>query len=210
VGAVRLRYADDPDNQRAAQRIAGDARRKIMKLLEPILREPEKYMSEIEGALAAMLSCIVACTLAADNTWEETLITAVRLIGRLGGAQKVVALSLKDQYSVTRFVLEQLAVRDVIACMTLGRRPSIIRQPFEPWFFEIERWSGREVEWESVERLFGKSAVMSWEVADTRRHSRHGRRDGTRVLSHRHSARDAGAAECRRTARPAAPAPGRR
>lgn len=80
----------------------------------------------------------------------------MRLIDRLGGAQKVVALSLKDQYSVTRFVLEQLAVRDVIACMTLGRRPSIIRQPFEPWFFEIERWSNREVEWESVERLFGE------------------------------------------------------
>lgn len=31
-----------------------------MKLLDPVLREPEKYMSEIEGALAAMLSCIVA------------------------------------------------------------------------------------------------------------------------------------------------------
>ncbi|BEJ10616.1 hypothetical protein CspHIS471_0100380 [Cutaneotrichosporon sp. HIS471] len=160
VGAVRLRYADDPSNQQAAQRIAGDARRKALKLLDPILREPEKYMNEIESTLAAMLSCIVACTLAADNTWEDTLVMAVRLIDRLGGAQMVVSLSLKDQYSVTRFVLEQLAVRDVVACMTLGRRPSIIRQPFEPWFFEIERWSHREVEWESVERLFGVTRGM--------------------------------------------------
>lgn len=61
VGAVRLRYADDPTNYRSAQRIAGDARRRVMKLLDPVLREPEKYMSEIEGTLAAMLSCIVAC-----------------------------------------------------------------------------------------------------------------------------------------------------
>lgn len=69
-------------------------------------------------------------------------------------------MSTKNQYNITRFVLEQLAVRDVVACMTLGRRPSIIRQPFEPWFFEIERWSGKEVEWESVERLFGVTRGM--------------------------------------------------
>lgn len=33
-----------------------------MRLLSPILREPEKQsIKDIEGALAAMLSCIVAC-----------------------------------------------------------------------------------------------------------------------------------------------------
>jgi len=80
---------------------------------------------------------------------------AVRLVDRSGGADKLVARCPKDQFSPTRFVLEQLAVRDVVACMTLGRRPSIIKQPFEPWFFEIERHSAREVEWESVERQFG-------------------------------------------------------
>lgn len=68
VGAVRLRYADDPSNERSAQRIAGDARRRIMKLLGPILRDPEKYPGEIEGALAAMLSCIVACVSVAHPT----------------------------------------------------------------------------------------------------------------------------------------------
>lgn len=84
------------------------------------------------------------------------LAKAVALIDRVGGAEKLCANLPKNQFSATRFVLEQLAVRDVIACMTLGRRPCILRQPFEPWFFEIERWSGKDVEWESIERQFGK------------------------------------------------------
>jgi hypothetical protein len=36
----------------------------------------------------------------------------------------------------------------------------LIRQPFEPWFFEIEQWSGTDVEWESVERMFGVTRGM--------------------------------------------------
>jgi hypothetical protein len=82
------------------------------------------------------------------------------MVDRVGGADVLVARAPKDQFSPTRFVLEQLAVRDIVACMTLGRRPSIIKQPFEPWFLEIERQSAKEVEWESVERQFGISRGM--------------------------------------------------
>lgn len=99
-------------------------------------------------------------TLAADNGWEDILARAVKVIDRVGGAEALCAALPKDQFSPTRFVLEQLAVRDVIACMTLGRRPCILRQPFEPWFFEIERFSVKDVEWESVERQFGVTRGM--------------------------------------------------
>ncbi|EJT52569.1 hypothetical protein A1Q1_03371 [Trichosporon asahii var. asahii CBS 2479] len=162
VGAVRLRFVDDPTNQKAASKVARQAHLKIMSLLEPILNNPNDHLEEIETTLAALLSVLVACTLAADNIWEEIMKISVKYINNLGGAAKLIT-NLKPQQnmlSVTRFALEQLAVRDIVACMTLGRRPSIIRQAFEPWFFEIERWSGRDVEWESVERMFGVSRSM--------------------------------------------------
>lgn len=66
----------------------------------------------------------------------------------------------KDDYSVTRFVLEQLAVRDVVACMTTGRRPSVLKHGAGDWFLEIEKWSRRGIEWESSERMFGLSRSM--------------------------------------------------
>lgn len=58
---MRLQYVDDPLNQRVAQRIATDARDRVLQLLRDILTGPERYPDEIEGALAAMLSCTVAC-----------------------------------------------------------------------------------------------------------------------------------------------------
>lgn len=164
VGAVRLRFVDDPTNQKAASKVARQAHLKIMSLLEPILTSPTEHLDDIEPTLAALLSALVACTLAADNIWEEIMKISVKYINNLGGAAKLIT-NLKPQQntlSLTRFVLEQMAVRDIVACMTLGRRPSIIRQAFEPWFFEIERWSGRDVEWESVERMFGECLSLSF------------------------------------------------
>jgi hypothetical protein len=167
---VRLRFREEPNNPGSARRIATQAKERVLHLLRDVIADPERHIEEVEGALSAMLSCTVACvsfiytvnsrqTLAADNGWEELLTGSVKLVDRLGGADKLVARCSKDQFSPTRFVLEQLAVRDVVACMTLGRRPSVIRQPFEPWFFEIERCSAKEVEWESVERQFGEFSV---------------------------------------------------
>ncbi|TXT08901.1 hypothetical protein VHUM_03029 [Vanrija humicola] len=160
VGAVRLRFIDDPTNQAAACRVTAEARKRVLSLLAHVLADPEKYEDEVETAFAALLSITVSSSLSADNGWDDLLTTVLNLIDRLGGAQKILASTPRSHYSVTRFVLEQLAIRDVIACMTLGRRPSLIRQPFEPWFFEIEQWSGTDVEWESVERMFGVTRGM--------------------------------------------------
>jgi hypothetical protein len=59
--------------------------------------------------------------------------------------------------SLRRFVIEQLATRDVFGCMTTDCAPSILTDEFTPLFFEAERWSRREQEWESVESMFGIS-----------------------------------------------------
>jgi hypothetical protein len=56
-----------------------------------------------------------------------------------------------------RFMLEQLAIRDVFGCMTTQLSPSILNVAFSPWFFEAEGWSYGDDEWESVERMFGES-----------------------------------------------------
>jgi hypothetical protein len=41
--------------------------------------------------------------------------------------------------------------------MTTDCAPSILTDEFTPLFFEAERWSRREQEWESVESMFGIS-----------------------------------------------------
>jgi hypothetical protein len=71
-----------------------------------------------------------------------------------------------------RFILEQLAIRDVFGCMTTELAPSILRDAFTPWFFEAEGWSRNGVEWESVERMFGER--MNKDVSHTRHLARHG------------------------------------
>lgn len=80
------------------------------------------------------------------------------LIDRLGGAQDLLEHSPRNRISPCRFILEQLAIRDVFGCMTTELAPSILRDAFTPWFFEAEGWSRAGVEWESVERMFGESA----------------------------------------------------
>lgn len=56
--------------------------------------------------------------------------------------------------------MEQLAIRDVFGCMTTELAPSILQDAFTPWFFEAESWSRTDLEWESVERMFGISRGM--------------------------------------------------
>lgn len=68
--------------------------------------------------------------------------------------------SPRDHLSPSRFVLEQLAIRDVFGCMATELAPSILRDAFTPWFFEAESWSRSENEWESIERMFGMSRGM--------------------------------------------------
>lgn len=82
------------------------------------------------------------------------------LIDRLGGAQDLLEHSPRNRISPCRFILEQLAIRDVFGCMTTELAPSILRDAFTPWFFEAEGWSRAGVEWESVERMFGESTPV--------------------------------------------------
>jgi len=78
----------------------------------------------------------------------------------MGGAQSLLRDAPRDHLSPARFVLEQLAIRDVFGCMTTEAAPTILRDAFTPWFFEAESWSRTDQEWESVERMFGISRGM--------------------------------------------------
>jgi len=61
VGAVRLRFREDPNNPRSARRVATQAKERVLHLLHEVIQDPERHVDEVEGALAAMLSCTVAC-----------------------------------------------------------------------------------------------------------------------------------------------------
>lgn len=95
--------------------------------------------------------------MAADDKWHELLTTVLSLIERLGGARQILQHATHDRMSLRRFVIEQLATRDVFGCMTTDLAPSILTETFTPWFFEAEKWSNKEREWESIERMFGMS-----------------------------------------------------
>lgn len=41
--------------------------------------------------------------------------------------------------SAIRFVVEQLATREVFGSLTTGTTPSLLGEGFAPWFFEMEK-----------------------------------------------------------------------
>lgn len=108
----------------------------------------------------------------------------------MGGAQALLVDSPRDHLSPSRFVLEQLAIRDVFGCMTTELAPSILRDAFTPWFFEAETWSRSENEWESIERMFGMSRGMVDLIARVRSFDERGT-DYRLVRSSRASAKPA-------------------
>ena len=67
--------------------------------------------------------------------------------------------SKKKEVSVPRFLLEQLATRDVFGSLTTGEEPAIIKG-WSPWFLELGETGSCDWEWESVERMFGLSRGM--------------------------------------------------
>ncbi|OCF46066.1 hypothetical protein I317_00155 [Kwoniella heveanensis CBS 569] len=165
VGGVHLTYTCNPTDQAAAWRITKSATSKVLKLIEETLTEkngkPKVLQKEnIELVLAALLSCTIASSLAADDAWHHLLSTVLNLIVQLGGAQNILRDAPRDRLSPYRFFMEQLAIRDVFGCMTTELAPSILRDAFTPWFFEAEMWSRTDLEWESVERMFGISRGM--------------------------------------------------
>ena len=109
---------------------------------------------------------LTAQSLAADESWHELLTSVLSLVDRLGGAPallretRVEGDTKPQQMSAFRFLLEQLAIRDVFGCMTTELAPSMLNVAFSPWFFEAEGWSRGDDEWESIERMFGISRGM--------------------------------------------------
>ncbi|WVQ96139.1 hypothetical protein IAU59_003241 [Kwoniella sp. CBS 9459] len=165
VGGVHLGYTCSPTDQAAAWRITKSATSKVLKLIQETLTEkngkPKVLEKEsIELVLAALLSCTIASSLAADDAWHHLLSTVLALIDQLGGAQNILRDAPRDRLSPYRFFMEQLAIRDVFGCMTTELAPSILRDAFTSWFFEAEMWSRTDLEWESIERMFGISRGM--------------------------------------------------
>ncbi|WVQ66371.1 uncharacterized protein L199_004551 [Kwoniella botswanensis] len=165
VGGVHLTYSTNPNDQAAAWRITKSSKVKVMNLIRQTLEDkdgkPKVLEKEnIELVLAALLSCTIASSLAADDSWHHLLSSVLSLIDQLGGAQNILQDAPRDRLSPYRFFMEQLAIRDVFGCMTTELAPSILQDAFTPWFFEAESWSRSDFEWESVERMFGISRGM--------------------------------------------------
>ncbi|WVO13880.1 hypothetical protein L204_101503 [Cryptococcus depauperatus] len=165
VGGVHLQYSNNPDDRGATHKITKIAKSKILAQVKDALQDKDgkpKYLKkeDVELILASLLSCTIASSLAADNSWHLLLSSVLTLVDQLGGAHHILRDAPRDRLSPYRFFLEQLAIRDVFGCMTTELAPSILRDAFTPWFFEAERWSKTDVEWESIERMFGISRGM--------------------------------------------------
>ncbi|EAL20880.1 hypothetical protein CNBE2410 [Cryptococcus deneoformans B-3501A] len=165
VGGVHLQYSNSPDDRSAAYRITKSAKVQVLKLVKETLQSPDGRprqltKEDIELVLASLLSCTIASSLAADDSWHHLLSSVLGLIDQLGGAHHILRDAPRDRLSPYRFFMEQLAIRDVFGCMTTELAPSILQDAFTPWFFEAESWSRTDVEWESVERMFGISRGM--------------------------------------------------
>ena len=120
-------------------------------------------MHPLSRECAPRSTCLTPCSLksmSGDDAWHTYMRTALELIKRLGGPEQLLSSAGTLNMSPTRFVLEQIAIRDVMGCLTTGQEPTLFGHPISPWFFVVEKYSQGDAEWESVERMFGMSRKM--------------------------------------------------
>ncbi|TYJ57772.1 hypothetical protein B9479_001382 [Cryptococcus floricola] len=165
VGSVHLHYTTHPNSQAIANKICKSAKDKVLSMVKQTLQDQDgrpKQLShdDMELVLGALLSCTIASSLAADDSWHHLLSSVLILIDQLGGPENILRDAPRDRISPCRFFMEQLAIRDVFGCMTTELAPSILQDAFSPWFFTAQTWSRTDLEWESVERMFGISRGM--------------------------------------------------
>lgn len=83
--------------------------------------------------------------------------SVIEFIDRLGGPASLLQHERRDKMSLRRFCIEQLATREVFGCMSTDQAPRILTPDFERWYLEMEHWSSKEKEWESIDKMFGIS-----------------------------------------------------
>ncbi|TIB82299.1 hypothetical protein E3Q06_00326 [Wallemia mellicola] len=173
VSAVHLAYLRGKDP--ASRDLAASLRRTAVRYLQKAVSAGEV---ETDTFLAGVLSVAMRDILAGDPGWkgDYCVITisisltillgilelAKSVIQKRGGPIKMLETgkpSKKKEVSVPRFLLEQLATRDVFGSLTTGEEPAIIKG-WSPWFLELGETGSCDWEWESVERMFGLSRGM--------------------------------------------------
>lgn len=173
---MHLQYLSDPLDSLGAGKIIALARPTILGLVRSSLNTSSTPPSgvELDLILGSLLGLCVASALSADSAWSPLLRDVVGLLSDLGGAAHLLSTAPKDQLSIRRFVLEQLAVRDVLGCMAEiagSGEPMLLKagrdRAFAGAFFDAAAWSATDEEWESVERGFGVSRTLVDLIAKT-------------------------------------------
>ena len=157
VSAVHLAYLRGKDN--ASRDLAASLRRTAVRYLQKAVSTGEV---ETDTFLAGVLSVAMRDILAGDPGWKGILELAKSVIQKRGGPSKMLEIGKpkkKKEVSVPRFLLEQLATRDVFGSLTTGEEPAIIKG-WSPWFLQLGESGSCDWEWESVERMFGLSRGM--------------------------------------------------
>jgi hypothetical protein len=115
-----------------------------------------------------LAACVVLLTrdvLSADPTWRANLDFALACVRGRGGAEAL--LAAEPGNFMRRFVLEQLATHEVFSCFSTGGEPTLLT-PHARWWFDVEKSSRTNAEWESVENQFGISRAMVEVIARVR------------------------------------------
>lgn len=173
---MHLHYLSDPLDAHGAGKIIALAWPTILGLVRSSLNASSVPPSgvELDLILGSLLGLCVASALSADTAWTPLLRDVVTILGDLGGAAHLLSTAPRDQLSIRRFVMEQLAVRDVLGCMAEiagGGQPMLLKagrdRAFAAAFFDAAAWSATDEEWESVERGFGVSRTLVDLIAKT-------------------------------------------
>ena len=85
----------------------------------------------------------------------------------MGGLGALLDKCPKDRFSLSRFLAEQLVVRDVYGSLNRpGSSPLLLTQEHIPRFMEAGGWSRNDDEWESFDRMFGETPPPSTRALD--------------------------------------------
>ncbi|TYJ57341.1 hypothetical protein B9479_001880 [Cryptococcus floricola] len=99
---------------------------------------PVSLLATAESLLSSAMAVMISQSLAGGKLWQGAFDTALEIVTLCGGPAKMLDNLKGDPARLARMrtLLENLVAVDVCRCLASGSAPSLMNEPFAPWWFE--------------------------------------------------------------------------
>ncbi|KAK8847711.1 hypothetical protein IAR55_005570 [Kwoniella newhampshirensis] len=120
-------------------------------------------LETLDMLLSSTVSVVISRSLAGDANWKVAFEVALKVIELRGGPAKMLEDANAESKSAllrVRTLLENLVVMDVCHCLASGSAPSLMFEPFAPWWFDYSSESSSPDETDTVHTAYGMDRGM--------------------------------------------------